>query len=368
LFYPDIPRDYFFEISARQFERGHHVDVLTWRKNRKDSEETTTEDIEIHRLNGLNFNLDGIIQTYPYLPGLPALVEKLKPDIVHGESHLFLPTFQAIRKAKNLGLPSVVSVHGVFADRGFTINLAQKCYIHTIGSEIFKNATRIICLTHSDGNEILRYRCPPEKIRVVPNAVDTDLFNPGQHREEDLIVWVGRFVPEKGMEYVIEAARLITEHRANVKFLLIGYGYLKTNVMKVAQNYGLLGKSVYFLGPISREEISKILRKATVFIFPSLKEGLPIAVLEAMASGLPVVGSDIPSLRTIITNKENGILVPPRNYVEFANAIILLLEDADLRRKLGQNARHLILEKYTWNIISEEIEKVYKEAIEEAGC
>jgi glycosyltransferase involved in cell wall biosynthesis len=306
-----------------------------------------------------------MIREYPFLPGLPAKIEMLNPDIVHAESHLFLPTVQAVRKAKRLGLPCVVSVHGVLAERGFAVNLAQFAYLRTLGLEVFRGADRVVCLTRSDAEEVVRLGCPVEKVRLVPNAVDTELFKPGERREDGLVVWVGRFVPEKDVEYLVEAARLVVEKRGDVRFLLVGYGPLKAKIMKLAQDYGLLGKSVSFVGPLSREEIAKILSKAAVFVFPSLKEGLPLAVLEAMASGVSVVGSDIPGINAVITHRENGILVPPRNPEALANAIMLLLEDKSLRRKLGQNARQLMVEKYSWEIISERIEKVYNEAMEE---
>jgi len=131
--------------------------------------------------------------------------------------------------------------------------------------------------------------------------------------------------------------------------------------MKLAQDFGLLDKSIYILGPLSREEIAEILSKASVFSFPSLKEGMPLSVLEAMASAVPVVGSNIPGINDVIIHGENGILVPPRNPEALANAIMLLLEDRSLRRKLGQNARKVITEKYNWSKVINDLEKVYEE-------
>jgi glycosyltransferase involved in cell wall biosynthesis len=288
----------------------------------------------------------------------------LKPDVVHAESHLFLSTVQAVNMSKKLGLPCVVTVHGVFADRGFAINFAQEAYLRTLGLEVFKNADRIICLTRSDAEEIAGFGCPLNKIRLVPNAVDSEFFKPGDEREDNLIVWVGRFVPEKGVEYLVEAARILVDKHRDVKFLLIGYGPLKTKIIRLVYNYGLLGKSVHFVGPLSREEIAKILSKATVFVFPSLREGLPLSVLEAMACSLPVVGSDIPGVNDVVMHGENGFLVPPKEAKALANGILVLLNDGNIRRSFGKNARQLIVEKYEWNIVINKIEKVYNEAIE----
>ena len=359
-----MPRDYFYELSARQVKKGHEVDVITWNRNGHSLEEVVDEGFVIHRLPGLNFSLDGMIREYPFLPGLPAKIEMLNPDIVHAESHLFFSSVQAIRKAKSLGLPCVISVHGVFAERRFALNLAQLAYLRTLGLGVFRSADRVVCLTRSEAEEVVRFGCPSEKIRLIPNAVDTELFMPCEDREDCLVVWVGRFVPEKGVQYLVMAARIVAERRKDVRFLLVGYGPLKARIMKLAQDFGLLDKSIYILGPLSREEIAEILSKASVFSFPSLKEGMPLSVLESMASAVPVVGSNIPGINDVIINGENGILVPPRNPEALANAIMLLLEDRGLRRKLGQNARRLMIEKYSWDVITEKIEKVYADASE----
>jgi len=361
-----MPRDCFYEMSARQVKKGHKVDVVTWNRNGHSLEEVVDEGFVIHRLPGLNFSLDGMIREYPFLPGLPAKIEMLNPDIVHAVSHLFLPSVQAIRKAKSLGLPCVVSVHGVFAERGVALKLAQFAYLRTLGLGVFRSADRVVCLTRSDAEEVVRFGCPLEKIRLIPNAVDTELFMPDEDREDCLVVWVGRFVPEKGVQYLVMAARIVAERSKDVRFLLVGYGPLKARIMKLARDFGLLDKSINILGPLSREEIAEILSKASVFSFPSLKEGMPLSVLEAMASAVPVVSSNIPGINDVIIHGENGILVPPRNPKALANAIMLLLEDRDLRRKLGQNARQLMVEKHSWNLVTEKTEEVYNEAIGKA--
>jgi glycosyltransferase involved in cell wall biosynthesis len=361
LFYPDLPRGYFYELSAQQVERGHDVDVISWRRNGACSEERVAEGFTIHRLNGLNLNFGGLIQEYPYLPELPSKLEELRPDVVHGESHLFLPTVQAVRKAKKLGLPCVVTVHGVFADRGGVVNLAQKAYLHTLGLEVLRNADRVICLTQKDADEIGRLGCPLEKIRLVPNAVDTELFKPCNERESNLVVWVGRFVHEKGVEYLIEAARIVADTVKDVRFLLIGYGPLKGEIIKLVHERGL-EKIVRIVGPLSRNEIAEVLGRATVFAFPSLKEGLPLAVLEAMACGVPVVGSDVSGVNDLVEDCVTGLLVPPLDSMPLAKSVLSLLLDAGLRNKISVNARRAIIEEYGWDKVMKKLDAIYHAA------
>lgn len=363
LFYPDMPRDYFYELSARQAKAGHEVHLMTWRKNGYRSEEKIKEGFVVHRLSGLNLIPFGVTQDYPFLPGLPAELAFLKPDIIHAESHLFLPTFQAVRTAKKLNLPCVITVHGLYANRSFATNALQLAYIRTIASDLFEKADKVICLTRSDAEEIVGFGCPLRKISIIPNAVDTELFTPSaSHVENNLIVWVGRFVKEKGLEFLIEAAAITVKKIKTAKFLLIGYGPLKTKILELIHKYQL-ETYVTVIGPLTREEIANILGKATIFAFPSLREGLPVSVLEALSCGLPIVGFDVPGVRDIVRNNETGILVPPKNAKLFSDALVFLINNNDIRKKFGKESRDIAIRLYSWNKVMQKINSVYEDAI-----
>lgn len=367
--FPDAVGDPFnsLELAKRMARKGHRSVIITWNKRNPSLNMVENIDgVELWRLAGVNFKLNNHITEYPFALGMTDALRHIKPDIIHAESHLFLTTVQAVRKARRIGLPSVVTVHGVFADRGVALNFAQYIYLRTLGLEVFRGTDRVICLTRGDAEEIARYGCPLDKIRLVPNAVDTERYKPRKEWEDDLVVWVGRFVPEKGLEYLVEAAKIVADEFRDVRFLLVGYGPLKAKIMKMIYDRGLLGRFVRFTGPLNRDEVAKVLGKAAVFVFPSLKEGLPRSVLEAMACGKPVIGSDISGIGDVVTHGQNGLLIPSRNPKALANAVLTLLNDKNLTRRLGQNARRLMAEKYSWNVITDKIEKVYYETIEEA--
>lgn len=367
LFYPDIPYDYFYELSTRQAKAGHEVDLITWRKKDNCLEEKIADGFTVHRLSGLNLSLPGITQDYPFLPNLSSELEILKPDIIHGESHLFLPTVQALKKAKKLGVPCVVTVHGVFAERGLIANSAQNVYLHTLGLSALRSANKVICLTHSDSLEIEKLGCPSDRIVLIRNAVDTEFFSPFGERSDNLVVWVGRFVKEKGVEYIVEATRNILRSFPTVKVLLIGYGPLKTKIAEMAHNHGLLGKSIFIDGPFRREEVLQILRRATVFVFPSLKEGMPLALLEAMACELPVVVFDVPGIRELVTHEKNGLVVEPKNPEQLAKAILQLLNNKNQRSALGENSRNAVIENNSWKTVLKALDEVYFDAINQAS-
>lgn len=352
-----------FDLAPSLAKRGHEVIDIYWNGSKEFLAIKDHQNLTRYLVPGLNFSLKGLVTEYPYLPQLPMLIEMVNPKILHAQSHLFLPTFQAIRAAKKLGLPSIITIHGVAADRNTLLNFGQRLYLRTIALCAFNAADKIICLTRSDAERINAIGCPYEKIRIIPNAVNVEHFKPIDKHEESLVIWTGRFVPEKGLEYLIEAARIIAKNNRCVKFLLIGYGPLKAKLVKLASHYGLLGKSVEFGGPYERSEMPNVLSQASIFVLPSLSEGLSISVLEAMACGLPVVCTDIAGVREVVQNGITGILVPPRNPFALSKAIMTLLISGDLRRQMGQKARKTVVERYNWESHINQIERVYSEVI-----
>ena len=364
LFYPDMPRDYFYELSSMQVKSGHTVDVITWLKNPENlSKEKIEDNFYVHRVNGFNLVPTFVEQDYPFLPCLPSKLEQVRPDVVHGESHLFLPTIQALRKAKKLKIPCVITVHGVFADRGFEINLAQNIYLRTIGLSALRSADKVICLTKSDASQIEKLGCRSEKIAIVQNAVDTDFFKPLKDRNDNLIVWAGRFVEEKGVKYLIEAARNISINRPDAKILLVGYGPLKGKIIEMAYRLGLLNKSIFIEGPFGRDKIAQILGKATVFVFPSSKEGMSISLLEAMSCELPVVAFNVPGIAEIIDHEKTGLMVQTRNSQQLTEAITYLLNSKAKRKELGVNARNYVIQNNSWKTVQSSLDKIYSNVV-----
>jgi glycosyltransferase involved in cell wall biosynthesis len=363
IFYPDIPRDYFYELSARQVERGHEVHVLTWSRQDKRYVEKVTEGFFVHHLIGLNLRIDKILVDYPFVPEMPAVIERLKPDLIHAESHLFFTSLQAARKARLMKIPFVVTVHGVLAQRNRVLNFLQLAYLRTIGQKLWKWADAVVCLTKSDIIEIVGFGCPLKKILLIPNAIDTELFKPSKKRRDNLVVWVGRFVPEKGVEYLIRSAKILIKKLPDTKFLLVGYGSLKDRLLRLASDYGLLFNSMNFVGPLSRQKVAAILGVSTVFAFPSIKEGYPISVLESMAAGVPVVGSFIPGVKDIVEDGISGFLVPPKDFETLATKISILLEDKPTRELFGKNARASVSLNNNWNQVLDKLDSAYEEAI-----
>ncbi|TRZ52413.1 MAG: glycosyltransferase family 1 protein [Dehalococcoidia bacterium] len=348
-------------------KRGHEIVEISWSGSKELLIDKVSKRYTRYLLPGINFSSKRIVGVYPFLPSLSKIIKTVRPDIVHAQSHLFLTTYSAINQAFRCKIPSIITVHGMLAKRTLPINLVQQIYLYTMSSSGFKKATKIICLTRSDANEVIKYNCKPEKVRIVPNGVNTEVFKPSSFEEKkNLIGWIGRFVPEKGLKYLVDALNIMAGQNRKSKFILIGDGPQMSKVIRMVNRYGLSDRT-FFTGQLPHKKIHEIMSKASIFVLPSIKEGMPITLLEIMASGKPVVASDISGINDVLTHGKNGLLVPPCNAERLAEAVLMLMNDQKLRKSLGENARQLMVEKYNWDLVAEKIEEIYLEAIEDSN-
>jgi glycosyltransferase involved in cell wall biosynthesis len=303
---------------------------------------------------------------YPVFKDAKSILRELHPDIVHINSHLFLSNYQVARAARSLQIPFVVTVHGFAVRRGLIIDTLQKFYLQTVARFLFNMASQVICLTETEAESVAEVAGGYDKISVIPNGVDVEFFRPSEKKDSHLIAWVGRMVPEKGLIYLLEAMREVIKQHANVKLDLGGDGPLSNYLQNTVCKFGL-EKNIFFLGAITHEEVANTVSKSSIFVFPSLKEGMPRALLETMACGNAVVGSNVSGIKEIVKDKINGILVPPKSPEALSRAILTLLEDEPLRRFLGQNAREFVMKKYNWEKITANLDDVYHTAVAEAS-
>jgi glycosyltransferase involved in cell wall biosynthesis len=360
--YPEVAMEFLQKVR----ERGHELSVLVGKKGENIDVSPPVDGIDIHFAASVDIGSRIASTPYPILRNVSPYVKMVNPDVVHVNSHLFLSSYQAIEAAVSQGIPSVVTVHGFSVRRGLATNTLQAVYLRTVGRSLFEKVSAVICLTESDANRVTSIVGNKNKVYVIPNAVNTGLFRPDSVKDPNLVAWVGRLVPEKGLVYLLKAMQKIVKEHDETKLVLVGAGPMKTELYELVKRLDLEG-SIAFVGSVNRVEVAKILARSSIFAFPSLKEGLPISVLEAMACGTPIVGSAIPGIRDVITDGQDGILVPPESQEQLANAILTLLNDSKLRKRIGQKARQTVTEKYNWDIVLGKIEKLYYEVVRETN-
>jgi glycosyltransferase involved in cell wall biosynthesis len=222
----------------------------------------------------------------------------------------------------------------------------------------------------SDINTIKHYT--HTNIKVVHNGVDLKRFSPEVNEEfsefdsieKIKILYTGRLLAMKGLNTLIDSMKLILdEMNKDVYFIFAGIG--NTKQWKKIMNKKRIPEDHYtFLGYVPYEKINLLYNKVDIFVLPSLTESCPITLLEAMASGLPIIASNVGGIPEIIENNETGILVQPRDSRKLAEKISLLMENRMLTRKLSFKARKLVERKFNANVMAKKTKKVYVDILE----
>ena len=209
---------------------------------------------------------------------------------------------------------------------------------------------------------------PTGKLVYIPNAIDPDVFKQsgkgraavlaefGWPPDSDLVVSVGRLVVEKNYPLLVEAIARLRERFPKIKYLLAGAGDCAGRIRDRIESHGA-ADSIALAG--SRSDISDILAAADVFVLSSIREGLPVSLLEAMASGTAIASTSVGGIPEVIQDGKTGLLVPPEDAAALAGAIGTLLGDDELRRTLGMEARKVVEEGFSIKQIAERIGELY---------
>lgn len=207
---------------------------------------------------------------------------------------------------------------------------------------LFAHVDRFVAVSEDLRRRAVALGAPEERVAVVYNGVDTEWFSPPERRSGDgvtRLVTVARLAPVKGLEHAVEAVgALPASVRESVRYDIVGDGELRGALQERIERAGLRGV-VTLRGALPPEGVRNALWSAEVFVFPSLNEGLGIAAIEAMACGLPVIGSRVGGIPEVVVDGETGTLVPPGDAGALSAAIERLVRDAALRRAMGDAGR-----------------------------
>lgn len=224
-----------------------------------------------------------------------------------------------------------------FQERRYGERSREAKQARKLEEKVFRGADWITLTTAKMAEAVTtRYKVQPDKIGIIPNYVETDRFRPtGEHQtsEKLRIGFVGRLDTQKNLRNLIAALVDI-----DVEVWLIGYGPLKEELERFAEGTVAQFK---FLGNVPNHELPGMLAQCDMFVMPSLYEGHPKALLEAMACGLPVVGTRVPGIQEIITDGENGLLSEV-GAVSLRQTIQRMLDDGELRARLGKAGREYV--------------------------
>ncbi len=226
-------------------------------------------------------------------------------------------------------------------------------------------SNRIICNANMLKKEILAaFSIHPDRVAVVPNAVDTDYFVPanGLKAPEPTVLYVGRLVKGKDPETLIQAFKIVTKELPHARLQMVGNGPLKKKLTRLIRSLSL--ESAVRLIPGSGDT-RPYLKKAWVFAMSSIREGSPNVILEAMASGLPVVATSAGGISELVVQDRTGAVVAQRDPQGLARALIDILRHEPKRHAMEFEARQRVLAEYTMEKMVRQTEKVLMDAVRE---
>lgn len=273
-------------------------------------------------------------------------------DLVH--SWLFLANPFAAMAALLARLPLVASARNC---------KVQGTLVRWANTVAFRASTRILANSHDVAEYIAsRYAAPRERVRVIPNGIDTQKFFPAPARalEAPLIVTAGRMVPQKNQALFLRAARELHSRVPQVRFAIAGDGPLRGELEQLARELGLASR-VEFLGECDR--LDELFRTAHVFWLTSRWEGMPNVLLEAMASGVPVVATDVGGCREIVEGSDAGTVVPADTVDGFVTATRHWLEDPQAFFRAAAAAR-CRAEEFSLDRMVARTQKLYDEVLQ----
>jgi N-acetyl-alpha-D-glucosaminyl L-malate synthase BshA len=329
-------------LSQELVERGDDVIVLTYPHP------------NIHDLNGVHvetaptINIKGLRGFFFFITAtikLISITRKYDVDLIHAH-YILPPGLIAILSNHFTRKKTAVTVHGS------DINiLASNPILRILIKYVLKKTDYIAVV-----NELIKEKVSKlnidgveNKIKVTPNAVDVQKYNPqtvttfiqdmNLNPHKPLILCVGNLVHQKGLKYLLKAKKLL---KNNAQLVMVGDGPLMMDLREIVEKHDI--DDVIFTG--ARRDVFNIMPAADIFVLPSISEGLPITLLEAFASGLPAVATNVGGIPGLITS-EVGLLVEPGDSAALAEALDQILSDDELRQEMRKAAREKALEYST---------------------
>jgi glycosyltransferase involved in cell wall biosynthesis len=294
-------------------------------------------------------------------------------DIVHFHNQFPAFTFNLFAKLGSKNIPVVYTLHnGMWGlpDSKMPKNAEIKFALEV---RAMNSANKVIAVSETlRTNIIRRLRLKPSSIVVIPNGVDTNFFHPSRvspalqkrlaPNGEKIVLCVGRISRYKGQKMLVDAMPRIIRENPQVKFVFVGplddTNYC--NEISNTLNSQSLGKYCVFTGNMSPKLIPNYLAITDVFVLPSITEGLPLTLLQAMSSGRAVVASKIPQNMEVAKFGDEIVFVNPQNVEELSGSITQLLADENKRKELGQNARRTVLRYFDWKTIAKDTLQLYE--------
>jgi len=327
------------------------------------------KEIEDYGINVICLNAKNLYSFYRIILRLCILIIKEKPDVVH--TQLFFANIYGRIASKIAGIKNIITTlqnpDYTYENNG-KLTYAIRKLIDKYTGKFYNTAFIAVSdFVKKDFEKQLNFK----DIKVLYNCIDNSVFNKhnnvdtkriefGLSNNDIIILNIGRLHPQKGQICLIEAFNLIYKNNNRYKLLIVGNGPLENALKNKAKELSLENVVIFLK---NRQDVFDIMGISDIFVFPSIYEGLPLALVEAMASGLPVIASKIDVLKEIVEDGVDGILVENSDYAKLAKAISGLIDNPELRGYLGKNAKEKAIKLFDSTAYAKKIENIYQELV-----
>lgn len=345
---------YIHELAKRWIKKDYQVTLFCGSDRKSKSDEIVDGVYVIRR--------GGFFTVYPWALLYYIFHFRKKYDVIV-DCENGIPFFTPIYSR----LPKILLVHHVhqeiFRKRfGLILSTFAEFLEARLMPAIYRKV-KMITVSQSSKKDMLKIGLGKNSpIEIVNPAIDPGKFSPGEKTTTPTVLYLGRLMPWKSIDTLVKAMKHVVKVIPDVKLEIAGFGESRYDLERLAKELCLLD-TVEFLGKVSDETRHELMSRSWVFVYPSLKEGWGITAIEANASGTVVVASDVPGLRDSVKNPSSGILVEKENVERFAEKILLVLTDENLRKQLEKESVKWA-SNFTWdksaNIFLEIIESEVK--------
>jgi glycosyltransferase involved in cell wall biosynthesis len=275
----------------------------------------------------------------------------------------FIPGLVGVLLKKNCGLPLEVQLHGddVFNNYWIQERPVFNRIMNFLAAYVLRNADSVRTVSRKIRERVVDRGVPEEKITVVPVYTDLRKFSVKRTPERNLVLFVGRIVPQKNPFLLLRAWKIVLSKCPDARLVVVGDGFLMGRMERIVRSDEDLERSVTLAG---FGDPRKFYRRAGLFVLPSFYEGWGLVVIEAMAAGIPVVMSDVGCAGEVVIDGKNGVVVPVNDLDAFADAVVRMLHGKGLQDKYGREGRmavrKLLSEKETFRLYMKSWKKALK--------
>lgn len=298
-------------------------------------------------------------------------------DLIQVADYFYPTAIAPICIKRRYGTPILLTVNALpgyswhFGDS--FIDSVARIYTHSIGKPILCSFDRVVALYRKISKEIEMLGVPPDRVSVIPNGVDLREFDRAPDKTEPIdnllvkdgeiiLLFVGRLAKVKRVDILISITKMLIQEGYRVRTIIVGEGPMRNYYERLSRAFR---ENIIFSGYVPKKRLPEFYHMADVFVLPSFSEGLPNVLLEASAAGKPCVASGVNGVFDIIKHGKTGFLVGNPSPSSYYSYVKMLLEDRQLRARIGRNARENVERNFSWKTIVRKYINMYEDTLHE---